>query len=113
MICTENVKSDKYLEYSLTQAGAGGSLKDHIGEVLDVEAFALYERPDRETGEMKAYFSLITPEGEVYGTGSQAFCSAMCDRVLAVFAPEEIKRIRIVEKVSNQGRAYIQPVPVK
>lgn len=113
MICTKNVNDDKYLAYALTQAGAGGSLKDHVGEVLEVTAFALYERADRETGEMKMYFSLMTPEGEVYGTGSQAFCSAMAERVLSVFDPEEIRNIRIVEKVSAAGRSYIQPVPVR
>lgn len=113
MITTKNVNEDKYLLYALTQSAVGGSLSDHVEEVLDVEAFALYERVDQETGEMKKAFSMITPEGEIYGTGSPAFCDTFENKILSVFDPDEIKRLKIVEKTSKQGRTYIQPVPMR
>lgn len=113
MITTKNVTEDKFLAYALMQSGSGGSLKDHVGDVFDVAAFALYERIDAETGETKLAFNLITPEGEIYGTGSQAFCDTLQNKVLQVFEPEEIQRLMIVEKISKQGRSYIQPVPVR
>ena len=113
MISTKNVTEDKFLLYALTQSGTGESLKDHVGETFDVDAFALFERPDAETGEMKPSFNLITPEGEIFGTGSPAFCDTLANKILTVFDPEEIKRLRVVEKTSKQGRTYIQPVPVR
>lgn len=112
MVCSSNVKEDKFLEYVLTKSASGESLKGHVGEVFELAAFALYERVDRETGEARLAFSFMTPEGEVYGSGSPAFCDAF-STMLEVFDPDEIKAIRVISKTSKAGREYLQPVPVR
>ena len=85
----------RYEEYLLIASQSGASLKNMVGEVLDVDSFVIYERPNRDSGEIELAFSMSTPEGEVYGSGSQAFCDTFLNSILTFFEPDEVKKIRI------------------
>ena len=106
---TSNV--GRYEEYLLMKSQDGQSLRDMVGEVLDVDAFVIYERQNAETGEPEKAFSMFTPEKEVFGSGSQAFCETFLNSILECFEPDEVKRIKICAKQSKKtGHTYIYPV---
>ena len=59
--------------YLLTMSPKSDSVKNHVGEHIDVSAWLLFEDTDRKTGEVHRVLSILTPENEVLSTISPTF----------------------------------------
>lgn len=59
--------------YYLTMSPKADSVKNHVGERIDVSAWALFEDVDKKTGEVHSVLSVLTPEYEVFSTISPTF----------------------------------------
>ena len=65
--------------YLLTMSPKSDSVKNHVGERIDVEAWLLFEDADKKSGEVHSVLSVLTPENEVFSTISPTFQSDFMD----------------------------------
>lgn len=61
--------------YLLTMSPKADSVKNHVGECIDVAAWLLFEDVDKKTGEVRSVLSVLTPENKVFFTISPTFQS--------------------------------------
>ena len=59
--------------YFLTMSPKADSVKNHVGERIEVSAWVLFEDVDKKTGEVHPVLSVLTPEYEVFSTISSTF----------------------------------------
>ena len=59
--------------YLLTMSPKSDSVKNHVGERIEVSAWLLFEDADKKTGEVHSVLSVLTPENEVFSTISPTF----------------------------------------
>ena len=59
--------------YYLTLSPKSDSMKNHVGERIDVSAWVVYEDVDKKTGEVHEVLSVLTPDYEVFSTISPTF----------------------------------------
>jgi hypothetical protein len=96
---------DKKETYFLTKSQASHGMKEVVGQTLDMEVWAIYEETDQD-GQIRTIFSCKTPEGEIYGTNSEAFIKAFYD-ILDCFDPEEVTSIEVIGGKSKNNRDFI------
>lgn len=65
--------------YLLTMSPKADSVKNHVGERLDVSAWLLFEDTDKKTGEVHNVLSVLTPDNEVFSSISPTFQSDFLD----------------------------------
>lgn len=65
--------------YLLTMSPKMDSIKNHVGERFDVSAWLVYNDADKNTGEVRAILSVLTPENEVFASVSPTFQSDFKD----------------------------------
>ena len=65
--------------YLLTMSPKSDSVKNHVGDCIDVSAWLLFEDTDKKTGEVHRVLSVLTPENEVLSTISPTFQSDFLD----------------------------------
>ena len=65
--------------YFLTMSPKADSVKNHVGERIDVAAWLLYEDTDKKSGEVHSVLSVLTPENEVFSSISPTFQSDFLD----------------------------------
>lgn len=97
--------NDKREQYNLLNSPAG-KMRDHVGERLQVAAWAFIERENRETGEVTTVFMVKTIDGEMLGTSSRSFCEGV-ETFLACFDEEELTEFEIGKAISRGGREYL------
>ena len=59
--------------YLLTMSPKSDSVKNHVGERIDVEAWLLFEDADKKSGEVHSVLSVLTPDNEVFSSISPTF----------------------------------------
>lgn len=59
--------------YYLTMSPKADSVKNHVGERIEVSAWVLFEDVDKKTGEVHSVLSVMTPDYEVFSTISTTF----------------------------------------
>lgn len=59
--------------YLLTMSPKADSMKNHVGERIDVSAWAVFEDTDKKTGEVHDVLSVLTPDNEVFSSISPTF----------------------------------------
>lgn len=59
--------------YLLSMSPKADSIKNHVGERIDVSAWLLFEDVDKKTGEVHSVLSVLTPENDVFSTISPTF----------------------------------------
>ena len=59
--------------YLLTLSPKSDSVKNHVGERIDVSAWAIFEDVDKKTGEVHNVLSVLTPDNEVFSSISPTF----------------------------------------
>ena len=59
--------------YLLTMSPKADSMKNHVGERVEVSAWAVFEDTDKKTGEVHSVLSVLTPENEVFSSISPTF----------------------------------------
>ena len=90
--------------YFLTMSPKAESMKDHVGERIDVSAWLLFEDVDKKSGEVHQVLSVLTPENEVLSTISQTFQSDFMD--MAELFHNDFA-FEIVGGKSRAGREFI------
>ena len=99
------IGNDKKVRYNLTQA-SGSSLKDYIGQRLNIKAYILFDAEDVTTNEVHRTLKILTDEGEYIGTRSKSFIRGFED-FLACMESDECTEMGIEERQSKQGRNYL------
>ena len=90
--------------YLLTMSPKADSVKNHVGERIDVSAWLLFEDVDKKTGEVHSVLSVLTPENEVFSTISPTFQADFMDMV-ELFKNDFA--FEIVSRKSKAGRQFV------
>lgn len=94
--------------YDLTMNPTTQRMVDAVSQEIEVEAWLLYEDIDTSSGEVKEVLSILTPEGEVFGTISPTFKDEFTKmHELMNDMGVQVKRIEIASGTSKAGRTYI------
>lgn len=59
--------------YLLTMSPKADSVKNHVGERIEVSAWIQFEDVDKKTGDIQTILSVLTPENEVFSSISPTF----------------------------------------
>ena len=90
--------------YLLIMSPKADSVKNHVGERIDVSAWIMFEDVDRKTGEVHKVLSVLTPENEVVCTISPTFQTDFMD--MAELFHNEFS-FEIISGKSKAGREFI------
>ena len=90
--------------YLLTMSPKADSVKNHIGERIDVAAWLLFEDTDKKTGEVHSVLSVLTPENEVFSTISPTFQTDFMD--MAELFHNDFA-FEIISGKSKAGREFV------
>lgn len=93
--------------YKLTMSPELGKMSDHKGEVLELEAWALYKDANKD-GEEVEVLSILTKDGDSLATNSPTFKNDFFSmKSLFDVNGETFERIKIISGTSKAGRTYI------
>lgn len=90
--------------YLLTMSPKADSVKNHIGERIEVSAWLLFEDTDKKTGEVHQVLSVLTPENEVVSTISPTFQGDFMD--MAELFNNDFS-FEVISGKSKAGREFI------
>ena len=90
--------------YFLTMSPKSDSMKNHVGERIDVSAWAIFEDVDKKTEEVHEVLSILTPDNEVFSTISPTFKADFLD--MAELFHNDFA-FEIISGKSNAGREYV------
>lgn len=101
----EEIRTNNFTAKDIFNSATAKPLKTKIGEVLNVVAIYVTERPDLN-GEVQVVANLKTDDGEIYGTISETIIRS----VLAL--PEMLEEdgsvaIRVEERAGTKGHSYL------
>lgn len=99
-------KASKKTAYNLTMSPKMRNMKELKGSTLDVEAWCKYEDVDAKTNELRPILSIMTPEGEVFGTNSSTFIGDF-EKMVELFGPDGVEAVEIISGTSKAGREFI------
>lgn len=99
-------KPSKKTAYNLTMSPKMRNMKELKGSTLDVEAWCKYEDVDAKTSELRPILSIMTPEGEVFGTNSATFIDDF-EKMVELFGPDGVEAVEIISGTSKAGREFI------
>ena len=93
--------------YYLTMSPETQKMSDNIGQVVDIEAWIIYQDVNKD-GEMQKILSILTPEGETLATNSATFMGDF-ERLMDLFSQnnETVKRVEIISGTSKAGRQFV------
>lgn len=91
--------------YLLTMNNQTLKMADCDGQILDIQAWAVYTDSDFTSGEEKEILSILTKEGDVLATISETFKRDFL-KMAAVFG-EELEKIEVVTGKTKNGRTYV------
>lgn len=91
--------------YFLTKAQDVLKMSDAAGSIFELTAWVIYTDKNSD-GEEVELFSMRTVDDETYATNSATFISAFRD-ILDVFEPEEIKKLKVMNGTSKNGRQFV------
>lgn len=90
--------------YFLTMSPKADSVKNHVGERIEVSAWVTFEDTDKKTGEVHSVLSVLTPENEVFSSISPTFQADFMD--MAELFHNDFA-FEIVSGKSKAGREFI------
>ena len=90
--------------YMLTMSPKSDSVKNHVGERIDLSAWLLFEDVDKKTGEVHSVLSVLTPENEVFTTISPTFQADFMD-MAEIF--DNDFAFEIISGKSKAGREFV------
>lgn len=96
----------KKVAYALTMSPKMRNMKEQKGSVLEVSAWCKYEDADAKTGELRPILTVMTPEGEVFGTNSATFIDDF-EKMAELFGADGVDAIEVVSGISKAGREFI------
>lgn len=101
----------KTQKYFLTMNPITVKMAECEGQVLDIEAWAIYTDEDFQTGEEKEVLAILTKEGETVATISSTFKREFLS-IVDIFG-DELEKIKVLSGKSKNGRTYVTCVYVK
>lgn len=96
----------KKTTYALTMSPKMRNMKELKGSVLEVAAWCKYEDVDAKTGELRPILSIMSPEGEVFGTNSATFIDDF-EKMADMFGADGVDAVEIISGTSKAGREFI------
>ena len=90
--------------YLMTMSPKANSVKNHVGERIEVSAWLLFEDMDKNTGEVHSVLSVLTPENEVFSTISPTFQADFLD--MAELFHNDFA-FEIISGKSKAGREFV------
>lgn len=90
--------------YLLTMSPKSDSVKNHVGERIDVSAWAIYEDVDKKSGEVHEVLSVLTPDNEVLSSISPTFQSDFMD--MAELFHNDFA-FEVISGMSKAGREFV------
>lgn len=90
--------------YLLTMSPKADSVKNHVGECIEVSAWLEFEDVDKKSGEVHTVLSVLTPENEVYCSISPTFQSDFKD--MAELFHNDFA-FEIISGKSKAGREFV------
>ena len=96
----------KKATYALTMSPKMRNMKELKGSVLEVSAWCKYEDIDAKTGELRPILSIMSPEGEVFGTNSATFIDDF-EKMADMFGADGVDAVEIISGTSRAGREFI------
>ena len=90
--------------YLLTMSPKADSVKNHIGERIDVSAWLIFEDTDKKSGEVHSVLSVLTHDNEVFSTISPTFQSDFMD--MAELFQNDFA-FEVISGKSKAGREFV------
>ena len=90
--------------YLLTMSPKADSVKNHVGERIEVSAWVVYEDVDKKSGEVHDVLSVLTPDNEVFSSISPTFQSDFLD--MAELFNNEFA-FEVISGKSKAGREFV------
>ena len=90
--------------YLLTMSTKTESLKNHVGERIDVSAWAIFEDVDKKSGAVHEVLSVLTPDNEVFSSISPTFQNDFLD--MAELFHNDFA-FEVISGMSKAGREFI------
>ena len=90
--------------YLLTMSPKADSVKNHIGERIEVSAWLLFEDTDKKNGEVHSVLSVLSTENEVFSTISPTFQSDFMD--MAELFHDDFA-FEVISGKSKAGREFV------
>lgn len=103
-IITQSGEFTKGEIFNLTQGTNLDKVSDHIGEVLELDKWVIYEDEDKD-GKIQTVLALIEKNGLLSATISKTFIEQF--KKLTEFMDGEEYSIRVVGGTSKNNREYI------
>jgi len=98
--------------YDLTRNPETQKMSQHAGEIIDIKDWLIYEDTNNDGKEVQL-LSIVTPEGEIFGTNSQTFMREFMAIVdMCHQCGTEISTVKISNGTSKSGRTFITAVLV-
>lgn len=91
--------------YNLTKSRKAQKMSDAAGQIVTIQAWALYEDADKTSGEVREVLSILTADGDVLSTISETFKNDFLD-MFEMFG-EEMKKIEVITGKSKNNRTYV------
>ena len=90
--------------YLLTMSPKADSVKNHVGERIEVAAWLFFDDVDKKSGEVHAVLSVLTPENEVFCSISPTFQADFMD--MAELFHNDFA-FEIISGKSKAGREFV------
>ena len=96
---------DARTQYKMVKSPEVKKMSDADGSVLEVKAWLQYTDIDSSTGETKEVLTILTTDGEMFGTISGIFQKEFND-IVELFG-EDVGAIKVFSGKSRAGRTFI------
>lgn len=104
-IITANKDLTKEEQYFLTKAQDVMKMTEAVDQTFNLDAWCIYLDKNSDGQEVEL-FAMRTDEDETYATNSTTFIKAFRE-ILDIFAPEEVKRLKVMNGVSKNNRTFV------
>lgn len=94
--------------YNLTKSPKTRKMKDAVGSVIEIGAWASYEDVNKKTGDIQEVLAIMTSDGEIFATNSPTFKADFFE-MQEFFRDmgETVHAISVISGTSKSGREFI------
>lgn len=95
---------DKKAMFNMTEGGTSNKVSDAVGEVLELDAWVMYETEDSK-GQPVTALAMLEKDGLIYATISETFIRKF-NKIVAYMDGEDFN-IKVVGGTSKNGRQFV------
>ena len=96
---------DQRTIYKMMKSPDVKKMSDAEGSILEVAAWVAYNDVDSRTGEIREILTILTTDGEMFGTVSAVFQREFKD--IVKFFGDDVGAIKVISGKSKAGRNFI------